>query len=86
MLPSGKKKEKLIETYEGLSVIGEGVVVEVDEDGEISGITIYRMHSDIFVSLTVVNMSIDQHNFKVVLDNIHTLQKFSSNYREKIMF
>ena len=39
VLPSGKKKEKLIETYEGLPVIGEGVVVDVDEDGEISGMT-----------------------------------------------
>ena len=39
VLSSGKKKEKLIETYEGLPVIGEGVVVEVDEDGEISGMT-----------------------------------------------
>ena len=33
-----KKKEKLIETYEALPVIGEGVVVEVDQDGEITGI------------------------------------------------
>ena len=35
--PTGKKKEKLVETYQGLPVIGEGVVVEVDTDGEITG-------------------------------------------------
>lgn len=34
---SGTIKEKLIETYEGLPVVGEGVVVEVDADGEITG-------------------------------------------------
>ena len=33
----GKKKEKLIEMYEGLPVIGEGVVVGVDPHGELRG-------------------------------------------------
>ena len=32
-----KKKEKLIETYQGLPVIGEGLVVEVDSDGQLTG-------------------------------------------------
>ena len=39
----GKKKEKLIETYEDLPVIGEGVVVEVDADGQCTGGLIFPM-------------------------------------------
>ena len=37
VLPNGKKKEKFIETYKKLPVIGEVVVAELDEDDEISG-------------------------------------------------
>ena len=69
VLPSGKKKEKLIETYEGLSVIGEGVVVEVDEDGEISGMSISQVFSTrliTFVRLTIINTPICQHK-KIIL-------------------
>ncbi len=42
---SGTKKEKLMETYEGLEVIGERVVVEVDSEGEFTGMISKREHS-----------------------------------------
>ena len=63
VLPSGKKKKKLIETYEGLSVIGEDVVIQVDEDGEISGMSISQalgIRLITFVSLTMINAPICQ--------------------------